>query len=337
MSTDLATFLAPGSLVGTVTQRVCEYLSVQDLLQHIASVVNASDQNDAAERNSGTPEITLEERKKRLEAGNLRRRDYPASSAGFSPRSRDVWQQEGQLLENIPNEGGGDEAGGGKRSCLSHVATSRQTDVRELCSGSSSTSGQASREASRRRCIRDEEDQRREGEEKHDGLLGLLIGLGTQPLATVGALGGSLASLLGGLPLLALLRWAAERAASVLGVTFRVALLPYDMTRGAVSYVVGAVEAILDVATEVRRHLCPMAPECRHRAIVVPSNDQSFRNYALFNVRRRGARRPTLERVHKVPGADERPRGVSPSMRGPLGRDGLGAVSLAPTSEHRGP
>lgn len=84
------------------------------------------------------------------------------------------------------------------------------------------------------------------------GLLGVLIGLGLHPWAALGALRGGVAHLLGGVPLLALLRWAAGGASTILGVSFRVALLPYDVTKGVVQYVVGSLEAMLNVATEVR-------------------------------------------------------------------------------------
>lgn len=84
-------------------------------------------------------------------------------------------------------------------------------------------------------------------------LLGILIGLGLHPWAALGAIRGGVSHILGGVPLLALLRWAAGGASAVLGITFRVALLPYDVTRGVVSYVVGSLEAMLNVATEVRR------------------------------------------------------------------------------------
>ncbi|CAN0331682.1 unnamed protein product, partial [Hapterophycus canaliculatus] len=74
-----------------------------------------------------------------------------------------------------------------------------------------------------------------------DGVFGVLIGLGLHPWAALGALRGGVAHLLGGIPLLALLRWASGGASTVLGVSFRVALLPYDGTKGLVGYVVGSL------------------------------------------------------------------------------------------------
>lgn len=93
--------------------------------------------------------------------------------------------------------------------------------------------------------------QRKGKEDKDTNILGILIGLGMKPLAAFGAIKDGLAHVVGGLPLLALLQWAAEASSSILGVTFRIALLPYDVSRGVVLYVMGAVEAMLNVAKEV--------------------------------------------------------------------------------------
>lgn len=88
--------------------------------------------------------------------------------------------------------------------------------------------------------------------ENPTSVLGVLIGLGLRPWTAFGAIGGGVAHLLSGVPLLALLRWATGSASALLGMTFRVALLPYDVTKGAVCHVVGSIEAMLKVATEVR-------------------------------------------------------------------------------------
>ena len=89
--------------------------------------------------------------------------------------------------------------------------------------------------------------------ESPTSVLGVLIGLGLRPWTAFGAIGGGVAHLLSGVPLVALLRWATGSASALLGMTFRVALLPYDVTKGAVCHVVGSIEAMLKVATEVRR------------------------------------------------------------------------------------
>ena len=91
------------------------------------------------------------------------------------------------------------------------------------------------------------------GKQGGPNILGILIGLGLRPWAALGVLRGGVAHLLRGVPLLALLRWAAGGASAVLGLSFRVALLPYDVTTGVVGYVVGSLEAMLNVATEVRK------------------------------------------------------------------------------------
>lgn len=92
-------------------------------------------------------------------------------------------------------------------------------------------------------------------EKPNPGVLGVLVGLGLRPWTAFGAIGGGVVHLLSGVPLLALLRWATGKASALLGMTFKVALLPYDITKGAVAHVVGSVEAMLKIATEVRR-LC---------------------------------------------------------------------------------
>ncbi|CAM9373618.1 unnamed protein product [Ectocarpus fasciculatus] len=104
--------------------------------------------------------------------------------------------------------------------------------------------------------------KKKESRRRSPSIFGVLVGLGLHPWATlqggVAALQGGAAHLLGGVPLLALLRWAAGGASAVLGVSFRVALLPYDVTKGVVSYVVGSLEAMLNIATEIwceLRHL----------------------------------------------------------------------------------
>lgn len=93
--------------------------------------------------------------------------------------------------------------------------------------------------------------QCKEKEDKDTNILGILIGLGMKPLAAFGAIKDGLAYVVGGVPLLSLLQWAAEASSSILGVTFRIALLPYDVSRGVVVYVMRAVEAMLNVAKEV--------------------------------------------------------------------------------------
>lgn len=88
-------------------------------------------------------------------------------------------------------------------------------------------------------------------EDQGTNILGILIGLGMKPLAAFGAMKNSLTHVVGRVPLLALLQWAAEASSSILGVTFHIALMPYDVSRGVVMYVMGAVEAMLNVAKEV--------------------------------------------------------------------------------------
>ena len=91
--------------------------------------------------------------------------------------------------------------------------------------------------------------------EEDVNLLRLLVGLGLKPWAAFGAIRDGLAQVLHGVPLLGLLQWAAGASSSILGMTFRVTLLPYDITKGVVGYVMGSVEAVLNVANEVRmRH-----------------------------------------------------------------------------------
>lgn len=71
METDLASFLAPaGSLLGEVTQRVLEFLSVQDLLEYVASSASSHLGNDAQEEEeeeeaeeSGSPENPRRQRR----------------------------------------------------------------------------------------------------------------------------------------------------------------------------------------------------------------------------------------------------------------------------------
>lgn len=99
----------------------------------------------------------------------------------------------------------------------------------------------------------DGDDKTTSLENESPSVLGVLIGLGLRPWTAFGAIGEAVAHLLSGVPLLALLRWATGSASALLGMTFRVALLPYDVTKGAVSHVVGSIEAMLKVATEVRR------------------------------------------------------------------------------------
>lgn len=317
--TDLASFLSPaGSVLGDVTQRVFEFLSVQDLIQYVASSTsdNGKDEVDSPEhqsrRRSSTPSGGGGGRGGA--AVHPCRQGAPAvfdSSNGKAVVgaqvgcSRERKRASSNPEEELPHRhqvsarssrGEGDEAGGRSRAPIPRDRKAQRDDDLcaddydeeeglgggggEFCCDGEGECGAFNKEArfiSAGRgsgglgvevvvlgaCHRKEEEE--EGEEerldgktkskpcKNEGpsILGILIGLGLHPWAALGAIRGGVAHLLGGVPLLALLRWAAGGAAAVLGVSFRVALLPYDVTKGVVLYVVGSLEAMLNVAMEV--------------------------------------------------------------------------------------
>lgn len=84
-------------------------------------------------------------------------------------------------------------------------------------------------------------------------VFGVLLELGPYPRAALGAVREGVLNLIRGVPLLAFLRWASEGASTVLGVSFRVAFLPFDVTKGIVSHVVGSLQVMLTIAYEVRK------------------------------------------------------------------------------------
>lgn len=317
METDLASFLAPaGSLLGEVTQRVLEFLSVQDLLEYVASSASShlgNNNNDsggapaAEEEEAGSPENPRRQRQPFPSPGIGALRAGGGSNARATPRGETAngrgLSPEEELphrRENVSSTGAGDEAGGGSRPPTPHRggggggrARERHHEDEEKGRLGSDAGEQQWRDdqyvdgqetysdtkeggeySSRRgggqrdrvgvqvvvRHIGEREmlsgtptNSSKKNNQGPGNLLGVLIGLGLHPWAALGALRGGVAHLLGGVPLLALLRWAAGGASTVLGVSFRVALLPYDVTKGAVRYVVGSLEAMLNVATEVRR------------------------------------------------------------------------------------
>lgn len=310
MSTDLASFLAPGSLLGGVTQSIMEFLSVQDLLQYVAS--SATDDVSSPERPSNlaaaaAPASPRTKSSHLLEpsAGGHNGYRHEDCSSSADSRSQDVAGRGGgsdqgdrpdasSWEEEIPQgPGAGDEAGGVTRTLkplgsahYDHSATDapplerrgggavassssdgnvgggdrryerhKQQHQHRQARGKGTAAGGGGRSSEKRR----EEEQGGKQEEHGQsgfGVFGVILGLGLQPFAALGVIGGGVSHavfhLLGRVPLLALLRWAAGGAEMVLGVTFRVALLPYDVTRGVISYVVGTLEAMLNVATEVR-------------------------------------------------------------------------------------
>ncbi|CAM9396168.1 unnamed protein product [Ectocarpus sp. 12 AP-2014] len=338
MEVDLASFLAPaGDLLGDVSQRVLEFLSVRDLIEYVASSSPTSPEC------GGDSDADTAERVTKEEADNpenpRRRRQHPGKgrdfegqplregSSGPATTGRNLSPEEEvphRLHSNnrsmrSSTTGGGDEAGGGSRPpspYLSAKADPRRRDNKQQewggdddtecsnydnsssrfvgdcstataagglastlggeCSprtgGSSGCGVQAVVVGGRRRDAKGgllgptsrscSSSPKKESRRRSPSIFGVLVGLGLHPWATlqggVAALQGGVAHLLGGVPLLALLRWAAGGASAVLGVSFRVALLPYDVTKGAVAYVVGSLEAMLTIATEIwceLRHL----------------------------------------------------------------------------------
>ncbi|CBN77895.1 conserved unknown protein [Ectocarpus siliculosus] len=214
------------------------------------------------------------------EAGGGSRPPSPYLSAKTDPRRRDNKQQEwegdvdtecsnydnsssrfvGDCSTATPAGGLASTLGGecsprtgGSSGCGVHVVVvgGRRRDAKGGLLGPASRSSSSSSSS-----------PQKESRRRSPSIFGVLVGLGLHPWATlqggVAALQGGVAHLLGGVPLLALLRWAAGGASAVLGVSFRVALLPYDVTKGAVAYVVGSLEAMLNIATEIwseLRHL----------------------------------------------------------------------------------
>lgn len=300
MTTDLASFLAPESLIGTISQRVCEFLSVQDLVQYVASAAatpapsrpasGAVECGERAKEPINTPDLHLHNNSKRYtgkagDGGHQRDRraqpaDGDASANGSQRTGRKSDNEQGRSSrrnsnprssssgkggsgrwrevrvnkspppeEDVPKEGGGDEAGGSARTHTPRLSIPHQPAIRTAGDGQHDN-GCGNGEADGKQC---DVGGGGEGGEGTYNVFGVLLGLGLQPWVALGMIGGGVSNLLRGVPLFALLRWAASGASSVLGVTFRVALLPYDVTRGVVSYVVGALEAMLNVATEVRR------------------------------------------------------------------------------------
>lgn len=328
MEVDLASFLSPaGSLLGEVTQRVLDFLSVQDLIEYVASSASSNNSNvtgtapsdsAAAEEEAGSPENPRRQQPQRSPRGGWVQASVRGgksgqqvavatcggSSSGSSP--------EGELphrREKRSSTGAGDEAGGGSRpptpyrrsdaeafpenepeedeewgdvsAINGECPTSgdhddrygggeregwfdpskqeEQNSYRQRSGGGSGAQvvavsrrgeGEALDPTKPRSCT---SFSREKGKDNNGGVVGILIGLGLHPWAALGALRGGVVHLLGGVPLLALLRWASGGASAVLGLSFRVALLPYDVTKGLVGYVVGSLEAMLNVATEVRR------------------------------------------------------------------------------------
>ncbi|CAM9377028.1 unnamed protein product [Ectocarpus sp. 4 AP-2014] len=222
------------------------------------------------------------------EAGGGSRPPSPYLSAKANPRRRDKKQQElggdddtecsdyNNSSSRFVGDCGIATAAGGSASSLGGecsprtggssgcgvqvvVVEGRRRDTKGGLLGPTSRSRSSSRSGS----------PKKESRRRSPSIFGVLLGLGLHPWVTlqggvaalqggVAALQGGVAHLLGGVPLLALLRWAAGGALAVLGVSFRVALLPYDVTKGAVAYVVGSLEAMLNIATEIwceLRHL----------------------------------------------------------------------------------
>lgn len=301
MSVDLSSFLDSGSLLGGITQRICELLSVQDLLEFVSSVTEPSSTAD-----SSTPEH-LPDREKTihslLENGTRSGAEFCASgesgacsreaftSAGGPSSSKQEWSDfAGHYCgrhvsppeEEIPRgPGGGDEAGGGTRSNSTRPSSTPYEHRAGMSGGHEGLGGDGgaggTTSVDRKRVVKHQQEyqqrhQRHQpesrarggaseetaaaGEKQQQGsfnLLGTLIGLGLQtPLAALGVIQGGVSHVLRGVPLLALLRWAAGGAEMVFGVTFKMVLLPYDVTKGVISYVVGTLESMLNVATEVR-------------------------------------------------------------------------------------
>lgn len=256
MSIELASFLAPGSLVGTVTHRVCEFLSVQDLIEHIASasVARGDQPTEAPKVDSGHNSPGVGDSKKRIETEKHGRPSYVSGGSTKGPRESVIRQRDVHpTIKEIPTGGGGDEAGGGTRALVPPWATPHQTTVISRRCVIADGSRGVVHPGVTKGCTLDAKEVDGENKKKHDGtnLVEMLMGLGKHPMAALEAIGGGVHHLLRGIPLLALLEWAARGASSVLGVTFRVVLLPYDLAQGAWSYVVRTLEAILDVATEV--------------------------------------------------------------------------------------
>lgn len=265
---DLVSFLVPGSSIGTIAQRVCEYLSVQDLIEYIASISSRREQTPkGAEDPSSNPDPTPSNPKFVLETESYRKRVPVGRGCVGGLWKPEGWQTgESHLVEMI-TQGGGDEAGGGARTLSRHWATPNYCGaVIRQQSSSAHLNGKASVDQGNERhsCTLEDFSCQSKGKDNGLNIIGLLIGLSMQPWAALGAIGGGVSHLLSSLPLLTLLRWAAGGAASVLGVTFRVALLPYGVIRSVVSHVVGALEAMLDVATEVRWLDAPWNPEVKH-------------------------------------------------------------------------
>lgn len=307
MSTDLASFLAPGSLLSGVTQRITEFLSVQDLLKYVASsgTHDASSLELSASAASASPGRKGAAPFEASAGGHTGKyngersladsRSQPAAVCCGDGSYQGNWQDMSSREEEIAQgPGAGDEAGGVTRKVrlrnsvpYNHSATESPPLGQGRCGpvASSSIKGSVGGRDRRRhhhkqqqrrqqtpgmgiaagggvgvsRGSRHEEQKRGEREQHQEnkfGIFGVLLGLGLHPFAAIGMIGGGVSHgvshFLGQMPLLALLRWAAGGAEMVLGVTFRVALLPYDVTRGVVSYVVGTLEAMLNVATEVR-------------------------------------------------------------------------------------
>ncbi|CAN0031278.1 unnamed protein product, partial [Discosporangium mesarthrocarpum] len=91
-----------------------------------------------------------------------------------------------------------------------------------------------------------------------ENLLWMLLTLGLQPWSALGLIHGGVSHVLSKLSLMGFLRWALGQVAAAWGLTVRVALLPFDISRGVVVYVIGTIEAMMSVATEVwceLRHL----------------------------------------------------------------------------------
>ncbi|CAB1100163.1 unnamed protein product [Ectocarpus sp. CCAP 1310/34] len=337
MEVDLASFLAPaGYLLGEVSQRVLDFLSVRDLIEYVASSSRTSPEC-GGDSDADTAERVTKEEADYPENPRLRRQ-HPGQGRDFE--GKPLWggssgpATTGRNLspeEEVPHRlhrnngsvhgsttGAGDEAGGCSRPpspCLSAKADPRRRDKKQQewggdddtecsdynnsssrfvddcgrapaaggpastlggeCSprtgGSSGCGVQVVVVGGRRRdakggllgpTSRSNSSPKKESRRRSPSIFGVLVGLGLHPWATLhgglAALQGGVAHLLGGVPLLALLRWAAGGASAVLGVSFRVALLPYDVTKGAVAYVVGSLEAMLNIATEIwceLRHL----------------------------------------------------------------------------------